>query len=50
MVEWLAGRIELGRLQYNAVVEKYPEFKSNIDIILKKDYYIVKADGSVTKN
>lgn len=50
MPEWLAGRIELGKLNYNDVVAKYPEFKKDIDTQLSKDNYIVNADGTVTKN
>ncbi|WP_455717097.1 hypothetical protein [Anaerosporobacter sp.] len=50
MAEWLAGRIELGKLNYNAVVEKYSKFKNDIDSHLSNDNYIVNNDGTVTKN
>ncbi|WP_167955154.1 hypothetical protein [Anaerosporobacter faecicola] len=50
MPEWLAGRIELGKLAYNEVVAKYPEFKKVIDTQLSDDNYIVNVDGTVTKN
>lgn len=50
MAEWLTGRIELGKLNYNAVVEKYPEFKEYIDTKLQKDSYAVNKDGTVTKS
>ena len=48
MTEWLAGRIKLGKLNYNDVVAKYPEFKKDIDTLLSND--IINADGTVTKN
>lgn len=50
MAEWLAGRIGLGKLDYNAVVEKYPEFKDGIVDKLDQDGYTVNSDGTVTKN
>lgn len=50
MPEWLAGRIELGKLNYNDVVTKYNEFKKDIDTQLSNDNYIVNTDGTVTKN
>lgn len=46
---WLAGRIEKGKLNYNAVVAKYPELKEDIDFILAADGYIVNEDGTVSK-
>ena len=50
MPEWLAGRIELGKLIYNDVVAKYTEFKKDIDTQLTNDNYIVNEDGTVSKN
>ena len=50
MPEWLAGRIELGKLNYNDVVVKYQEFKKDIDTQLSNDNYVVNADGIVIKN
>ena len=49
MAGYLAYRIELGKLNYNAVIAKYPQFKEDIDIILGSDGYTVNADGTVTK-
>ena len=37
MALYLAGRIEKGKLRYAAVVEKYPQFKDEIDEILIAD-------------
>jgi hypothetical protein len=37
MAGYLAMRIELGKLDYTAVVTKYPQFKSEIDEILIND-------------
>jgi hypothetical protein len=34
---YLAMRIEDGKLDYSAVVAKYPQFKSDIDLILVAD-------------
>ncbi len=50
MAEWLAGRIELGKLNYNAVVEKYSKFKNDIDAQLINDNYVIGEDGMATKN
>lgn len=50
MAEWLAGRIKLGKLNYNDVVAKYQEFKKDIDTQLSNDNYIINVDGTVTKN
>lgn len=49
MAGYLASRIEKGRLNYNAVIAKYPEFKDEIDLILASDGYTVNADGTVSK-
>ena len=49
MAGYLAGRIEKGKLNYNEVIARYAEFKSDIDFILKSDDYIVNPDGTVTK-
>jgi hypothetical protein len=37
MAAYLAMRIEEGKLDYKAVVTKYPQFKSDIDAILVAD-------------
>lgn len=37
MAAYLAYRIELGKLDYLAVVTKYPQFKNDIDAILIAD-------------
>lgn len=39
MAGYLAMRIELGKLDYTAVVTKYPQFKADIDEILINDGY-----------
>ena len=39
MAAYLAYRIELGKLEYLAVVTKYPQFKAEIDEILINDGY-----------
>lgn len=39
MALYLAMRIEQGKLDYLAVVTKYPQFKSDIDGILIADGY-----------
>ena len=36
MAKYLAMRIKAGKLDYDEVVEKYPEFKDEIDRILGK--------------
>lgn len=39
MAAYLAMRIESGKLDYAAVVAKYPQFKAEIDEILIADGY-----------
>lgn len=39
MAGYLAMRIESNKLNYTAVVTKYPQFKSGIDEILINDGY-----------
>lgn len=39
MAAYLAMRIEDGKLDYAAVVSKYPQFKADIDQILVADGY-----------
>ena len=36
MGEWLASRIKLGKLDYDEVIAKYPQFKEIIDAALAK--------------
>lgn len=50
MAAYFAMRLEKGKLNYNTVVEKYPEYKADIDLILTADGYTVNPDGTVTKN
>lgn len=37
MGKYLAMRIAAGKLDYNEVVKKYPQFKAEIDLILGKN-------------
>lgn len=37
MAGYLAMRIEAGKLEYTAVVSRYPQFKADIDTILIND-------------
>lgn len=50
MVAYFAMRIEVGKVNYNVVIAKYPEYQSDIDLILTADGYIINEDGTVTKN
>lgn len=50
MAGYLAIRIEKGKLNYNTVVKKYPQFKEDIDFILASDGYTVNTNGTVTKD
>ena len=49
MEAYLAMRIEKGKLNYNTVVEKYPQFKEDIDLILTSDGYVINEDVTVSK-
>lgn len=46
MAKWLAGRIELEKLNYNEVIAKYPEFKNDIDAYLGNDTYSSNMDNT----
>ena len=48
MAAYFAMRLEAGKLNYNVVVAKYPQFQDDIDLILTADGYQVNADGSAT--
>ena len=37
MQNYFASRIKLGKLNYTAVVTRYPQFKTDIDTILVND-------------
>lgn len=50
MAAYFAMRLEKGKLNYNVVVSRYPQFKDDIDLILTADGYTVNADGTVSKN
>lgn len=49
MGAYFAMRIEKGKLNYNTVIGKYPQYKDDIDLILTADGYTINEDGSVTK-
>ena len=49
MVKYFIMRLEDGKINYNIVVEKYPQYKDEIDLILSIDEYVVNEDGTVTK-
>ena len=49
MAAYFAMRLEKGKLNYNIVIEKYPECQSDIDLILIADSYKVNSDGTVTE-
>lgn len=36
MAAYLAMRIQAGKLEYDAVTEKYPQYKEEIDKLLEK--------------
>lgn len=49
LAEYLAIRIEKGKLNYNDVVEKYPECKEGIDTTLANDGYTINVDRKAVK-
>ena len=49
MVKYFIMRLEDGKINYNRVVEKYPQYKDEIDSILSADGYVVDKDGTVVK-
>lgn len=49
MAPYLAMRIELGKLDYNKVVKKYPKYKEDIDTVLTADGYEIDGDGKCVK-
>lgn len=48
MAAYFALRLEKGKMNYNTVVAKYPQYKEDIDLILTADGYTVNDDGTVT--
>lgn len=48
MAAYFALRLENCKLNYNTVVQKFPQFKEDIDLILLADGYVVNDDGTVT--
>ena len=49
MVKYFIMRLEDGKINYNRVVEKYPQYKDEIDLILSVDGYVINEDGTVVK-
>ena len=49
MVKYLIMRLEDGKINYDRVVEKYPQYKDEIDSILSVDGYAVDKDGTVVR-
>lgn len=49
MVKYFIMRLEDGKINYNRVLEKYPQYKDEIDLILSADGYVVNEDGMVEK-
>ena len=49
MAAYFAMRLEKGKLNYNTVIDKYPQFQGDIDLIFTADGYKVNADGTVVK-
>ena len=50
MAGYLAMQMKKGKLNYNVIVKKFPQFKEDIDLILATDGYIVNVDGTVVKD
>lgn len=49
MIEYFIMRLEDGKINYNIVAEKYPQYKDEIDLILASDGYKVNKNGTVIK-
>jgi hypothetical protein len=49
MAPYLAMRIEMGKLDYNRVVKKFPKYKDDIDTILAVDGYEIDENGKCVK-
>lgn len=49
MAAYFAMRLEKGKLNYNTVIQKYPQYKEDIDLILMADGYTVNEDGTVSQ-
>ena len=49
MAAYFAMRLEKGKLNYNTVVAKYPEYQEDINLILTADGYKINPDGTVVK-
>jgi len=49
MVKYFIMRLEDGKINYNRVLGKYPQYKDEIDLILSADGYVVNEAGMVAK-
>lgn len=49
MLNYLIMRLKMGKLNYNAVIVKYPQYKSAIDSALADDYTVL-GDDTVVQN
>lgn len=49
MAPYLSMRIEMGKLDYNRVVKKFPKYKDDIDTILAADGYEIDENGKCVK-
>ena len=49
MAGYFSMRMEAGKLNYNKVIKRYPQFQADIDIILACDGYAVSDTGEVVK-
>ena len=49
MAAYFAMRLENGKINYNVVIDKYPQFQEDIDLILAADGYKINPDGTVVK-
>lgn len=50
MLNYLIMRLEMGKMNYNAVIAKYPQYKTAIDEALAADGYVVSEDGTAVKS
>jgi len=49
MAEYFVMRMKMGKLNYFTVIDRYPQFKDEIDAILVRDGYKVNEDGTISK-
>jgi len=50
MGAYLALRIQKGKLDYDTVITKFPQYQDEVNEILRSNGFVIGEDGAVVKN